>query len=108
MAESFPLDWPLGYIRTRTRTRSKFKPTSLDKIQILLRKELNLLKAKKVIVSSNIPLRRDGSVYAEYLAKKIEDPGMAVYFIHDDQPVVVCCDKYELPWENMYALAKGI
>lgn len=108
MAESFPLHWPIGYKRTQHRQPSKFKQTMPDKIQELLYDELGRLKAKSIVVSSNAPLRRDGRLYTEYLLKKIEDPGIAIYFKYHEQDVVMCCDQYEYPWENMYALAKGI
>lgn len=108
MIEAFPLHWPFGYKRTKFRKQSIFKQSQLDKIQILLRAELGRMSATNVIISSNIPLRRDGGLYSEYLAKKMEEPGIAVYFKHKEQDVVICCDQYEYPWENMYALAKGI
>lgn len=107
MAESFPLDWPLGYKRTKTRIQSKFKE-SLDGSQLFLQAELRRLGARKVVISSNIPLRRDGGIYTEYLSKKIADPGIAVYFTYKDQQVVMCCDQYEYPWENVSALGRGI
>lgn len=108
MAESFPLDWPLGYKRTKYRKGSKFGEKPPDTIQKMLWAELNKLRAKKIVVSSNVPLRRDGQIYSEYLTKKIEEPGIAVYFAYNERDVVVCCDQYEYPWENMLALAKGI
>lgn len=108
MVEAFPLHWPFGYKRTQYRKASLFKQAQLDKIQILLRLELDRMKAKNIVISSNIPLRRDGGLYSEYLAKKIDDPGIAVYFKHKEQDIVICCDQYEYPWENMYALARGI
>jgi hypothetical protein len=108
MAESFPLDWPLGYKKTSNRKRSAFREKTLGGVQNLLRAELNRLGARSMIVSSNLPLRKDGNIYSEYLSKKIDEPGIAVYFKYRQQDVVICCDQYEYPWENMYALAKGI
>lgn len=108
MAESFPLDWPLGYKKTINRKRSAFREKTLDGVQNLLRAELSRLGAIKIIISSNLPLRRDGNIYAEYLSKKIDDPGIAAYFNYRGQNLVVCSDQYDYPWENMYALAKGI
>lgn len=108
MAETFPLDWPLGYKKTQFRRKSKFKQAAPDSIQLLLNAELRKLSAKKIIISSNIPVRRDGGIYADYLCKKMAEPGIAIYFVHKEQNVVICCDQYEYPWENMYALAKGI
>jgi hypothetical protein len=108
MAEAFPLDWPLGYKRTQYRKNSNFKQSAPDRVQQEAYKQLNLLKAKKVVISSNLPLRKDGGMYAEYLTKKIEDPGIAIYFNYEGQDVVMCCDQYTWPIDNLYALAKGI
>lgn len=108
MAESFPLDWPIGYKKTVNKKSSAFRDTSPDKVQTLLRAELKRLGASNIIISSNAPLRRDGSVYAEYLSKKIEDSGIAVYFNYKGKPVVLCCDSFYYPWENMLALARGV
>lgn len=108
MAETFPLDWPLGYKKTAQRKRSLFKPQTPDVVQEQAYKELRLLGAKKVVISSNIPLRKDGRMFAEYLTKKIDDPGIAIYFHFDGDDVVMCCDQYDYPIDNLHALSKGI
>lgn len=107
MIEAFPLQWPIGYKRSINRIRSKFKE-ELDRTQIFLNRELKLLGAQKIVISSNIPLRRDGGLFSEYMSKKLEDPGIAVYFTYKGQEVVMCCDQYLYPWENMSGLARGI
>lgn len=107
--EAFPLHWPLGYKRTppEKRTYSRFQIT-MDKAQQFLRNELRLMGASNLIVSTNIPLRRDGMMYADWMNKKIDDSGVAIYFKHNNKDVTMCCDKYNKIWENVYALGKGI
>lgn len=107
MIEAYPLQWPVGYKRTVNRSWSKFKQ-SPDKVQQLLKSQVKLLGANELIISSNVNLRKDGSMYTDMMATNISDPGMAVYFKYKGKDVVMCCDTYLKPWENLYALAKGI
>lgn len=107
--ENYPLQWPLGYTRTPSykRQRSNFKQT-MDGAQRFLRDELRRLGAKDLIVSTNIPIRQDGGMYAAYMGKKLEDPGVAIFFKWNKKEVTMCCDQYNTVWENTYALGKGI
>lgn len=109
MIEAFPLDWPLGFKRTDPDKRfsSPFKQT-MDKSQIFLRHEIKLLGARGLIVSTNIPVRKDGGLYADYMIRNIEDPGVAVYFRVGTEDIVMCCDQYLKVWENVYALGKSV
>lgn len=109
MIEAFPLDWPLGFARTRDDARkwSQFKQT-MENAQRFLRHEINLLGAGGLIVSSNIPVRRDGMFYTEYMNKKMDDPGVAIYFKMGTDDIVMCCDQYLKVWENIYALGKSV
>lgn len=107
MIEAYPLQWPIGYKRTASRSGSSFKQIP-DKAQIFLRSELQRMGAKEVIVSSNVPVRKDGYLYADITATNISDPGIALYFKYKGKDIVMCCDSYLKPWENIYALGKGI
>jgi hypothetical protein len=107
MVEAYPLHWPVGYKRTNHRSSSRFNQTP-DKAQALLRSELSRLGVSKIVVSSNVPVRNDGGLYSDMMGARIPDPGIAVYFKYKGNDVVMCCDTYERPWENIYALAKGI
>lgn len=107
MIEAHPLHWPIGYKRTKMRKDSLFKQVP-EKAQRFLNDELRRLGAEKVIVSSNIPVRKDGYMYADMTAEKITDPGISLYFKYKGQDVSMCCDQYLRPWENIYALGKGI
>ncbi len=105
--EKYPLHWPAGYKRTQQRGHSQFKQT-MEKAQQFLHKELERLKASAIIVSSNIPVRNDGMFYTDWMKRKIDDPGVAVYFKHKGKDRVLCCDTYSYVWENTYAIGKTI
>lgn len=107
IAEAFPLHWPVGYRRSPIKKDSKFKQT-MDGAQRFLREELTRLGAKNIIVSTNIPLRKDGGMYADQMHRLHPDPGVAVYFKHKERDIVMCCDQYVRVWENVYALGKAI
>ena len=108
MVQAHPLHWPVGYKRTKWRKSSAFRQTA-EKAQQFLRNELHRLGASSVVVSSNVPVRNsDGYMYADMSTSKIDDPGVAIYFKYKGKDVVMCCDAYERPWENVYALGNGI
>lgn len=105
--EAFPLSWPPAWKRTISPEKSQFK-TNFTVARSKVIKELRLLGCGdwNVIISSNIPLRKDGLPYANFA--NIQDPGIAVYFRLKDKPMVIACDKYKTPVENMTAVAKTI
>lgn len=59
-----------------------------------------------VIISSNIPLRRDGLPRAN--CPRVQDAGVAVYFRLKDEARVLACDKWDRPEHNLWAIAKHI
>lgn len=105
--ESYPLSWPVGWKRERYRTASKFK-TSFSRARTQLFNELKLFGCpdSNVVLSSNIPLRKDGLPYSG-LANPT-DPGFAVYFRWKDKPMVFACDQYKKVEDNLYAIVKTI
>lgn len=103
--EAFPLHWPDGYPRTKHPERSRFQ-ASLGYARDGLVYELRMLGAKDVILSTNIPLRRDGFPYATYAPFK--DVGVAVYFKYNGDNVVLACDKWDRVEHNMQAVRKAI
>lgn len=110
--EAFPLHWPLGFKRNtpNQRIRSTFKQ-GMEKSQAFLRRQLELLGAGRLIVSSNIPVRKDGGLFTDWMARKIDDPGVAIYFQlggESEGYTSMCCDQYLTVWENIYALGKSI
>jgi hypothetical protein len=80
----------------------------MDQAQRFLRSEIARLAARDLIVSTNLPVRQDGGLYADYMKRKIDDPGVAIYFRYKGKDVAMCCDQFPTVWENIYALGKGI
>lgn len=107
MIEAYPLQWPVGYKRSASQKSSPFKQTP-DKAQRFLRDELYRMGARGLIVSSNVPVKKDGSLYSDLMSSVIPDAGVAIYFEYKGKKTVMCCDKYQRVWENIYALGKGI
>lgn len=110
--EAFPLHWPLGYRRTDShrRSRSLFKQ-GMETSQKFLRAEIDRLGAKGLIISTNIPVRKDGGLFTDWMSRKIDDPGVAIFFklkAQGDAYISMCCDQYLTVWENIYALGKSI
>lgn len=104
LREAYPLTWPDRQKRTdySRRRDSKFE-LELGRARDELLRELKLLGAENVVLSSNVPLRRDGLPYADTSEPK--DPGVAVYFERRvgwdsatqrtiRKPFVIACDSY--------------
>jgi hypothetical protein len=102
---AFPLRWPPGQPRTLKPRRASFKITAGDARKDLLY-ELYKLGARGVVLSTNVPLRRDGLPYAD---GDPADAGVAVYFeLPDDRGVMVeheiACDAWDRVKDNMRAI----
>jgi len=105
MIEAYPLCWPVGYKRTVWPISARFD-TSFSGARDRVIKELRLMGAKDVIISTNVPLRQDGLPYANF--KSIQDTGVAIYFIYDKEQMVFCCDKWKKVEDNLQAICKTI
>lgn len=113
--DAFPLCWPVGWKRTShyEKKASKFK-TSFAVARDQLFRELKLLGVRvansweppRIILSSNVPLRRDGLPLAGQSNPK--DPGIAVYFHLNDKPMVFACDQYSKVEDNLYSITLTI
>ncbi len=112
MHEAYPLAWPLGQARTPAPKRrdSRFD-TPFARARDELLRELALLGAHDVVISTNVPTRRDGLPYAA--AREPDDPGVAVYFTRrvDAQarpaawtPFTIACDTYTKVRDNLRAV----
>lgn len=109
MAEAFPLAWPHGWDRTPAHKRKPgaFQATA-DKARRELLNEIVRLGGNYPVISSNVPLRRDGMPFSEGSRAKIADPGVAVYFMKAKRQMVFACDQYDAPWKNIRAIGKTI
>lgn len=105
-AKAFPLSWPSGWERAQKRANGPFK-RSLDAARRIVSMEVKRLGGTDVVISTNLPLRKDGMPYASGVMK-INDPGVAVYFNFKDKPMCFACDKYHHLQDNMTAIAKTI
>lgn len=107
MTQAFPLQWPHGRPRSKYRHASTFRVTPAKAYDEMM-DELERFGAKSVVVSTNIPLRRDGTPYRDGLNDRLADPGVAVYFMKGKRQVCLPCDAYSLPWENCRAIGKAV
>ena len=104
-AEAFPLAWPVGWPRTRSPQRSRFD-TSFTSVRDGLFGQIKLLGGTHIVLSTNIPLRRDGLPYAGQ--RQPDDRGVAVYFLRRSKQMVFACDRWEKVEDNMRAIEKTI
>lgn len=105
MIDAYPLQWPVAWPRTKSPQPARFD-TSFASARNNLLRELDLLGARDVIISSNIELRRDGLPYANQ--RQPEDTGIAVYFTLNGEQQCVPCDKWTRTEDNLQAIRKTI
>jgi DnaJ domain len=101
MPEAYPLDFPPHQPRTKTCKRAQFQ-VSFAQARDELLSELDKMKAVKIVISTNIPLRRDGLPYANQ--REPEDPGVAVYFDWNHHSYCFACDKWDRVKDNIRAI----
>lgn len=105
MIDAYPLQWPMGWPRTKWPERARFD-TGFATARNELMRELNLLGATNIIISSNIELRRDGLPYSG--RRQPEDTAIAVYFKLNGEDQCVPCDKWTRSEDNLQAIRKTI
>lgn len=103
--EAFPLQWPAGRPRTKWTERSNFE-VMLGRAIKDIQEEVRRLGGSALVISSNLPLRRDGMPYAN--ASQPADRGVAVYFRYKWKPMCFACDRWNRIEDNMRAIAKTI
>lgn len=123
---AFPLSWPRGKKRTDSYRRVKgpfttgrdtsgFGEQSRGKQRITiagavarLTHELQLLRARNVIISTNLELRKTDGLPKSSQTRMQQDPGAAVYFRLDGDPITFAVDKYDDVAQNLAAIAAHI
>lgn len=103
--EAYPLTWPPGKPKQGGREQSLFR-TNLGKAITNLQREVKLMSGTNLVISSNLPLRKDGVPMAR--AGYIGDPGVAVYFDLKKKPMCFACDRWNKVDDNMQAIAATI
>lgn len=108
--EAYPLQWPTAWKRTpaHQRQRDKFT-TSFAVARDGLLNELRLMGVARseIVISSNVPIRKDGLPYAVG-SMVLPDPGICVYFTLDGRHVAMPCDKWRRVDGNLQAIRKTI
>lgn len=111
VVESYPLAWPAGRPRTLNRRYSRFGAVGGGVISTYaaigrLNEQLRLLDAKDIVISSNLPVRRDG--LPRSVAREPDDSGVAVYLRLKGDAHCLACDRWEKVAENIAAIAAHI
>lgn len=113
MIEAYPLCWPEGRKRTPTYAREPARfDTSFARARDAIIREIEMLTGTRrygdagIIISTNIPLRRDGLPMASY--RRPDDVGVAVYFSYHRAQRCFACDRWDRIEDNLQAVAKTI
>lgn len=108
----YPLSWPVGWKRTEGAYRRKAKfhrsnrPLTMVEARTRIRRELRLLGASNVVLSTNVELRHDGEPYSN--RREPDDVGAAVYFSLRGQARSFACDVWTRVADNIAAMEKHI
>ena len=104
MRNPYPLQWPPGMPRTTYRTHPKFgSHFSKDRDSVIW--QLKKRGASQIVITSALPVRRDGLPYA---ATGAEDPGIAVWFVRKGKEGVIACDNWIRVADNLRAIDKSL
>lgn len=114
--DAYPLLWPETWPRTeKYKRKSSRYVANFAKARDEIVRELKLLGAKEIVVSTGVPLRKDGLPYAGM--SEPDDPGVAIYWAEcagykDGQSQyvhrVIACDHWRTVRENMRAAGLAI
>lgn len=105
---AFPLAWPETWKRTKWPAVSRFRTIGVGQARDGMLREFDRLGAKSVVISTNLPVRRDGLPYANERLRGDGTSGVAVYFRLAGQPRVLACDTWSSVACNMVAIRKHV
>lgn len=108
MIEAYPLCWPIGQKRTEVINTANFGKYTLTEVCRQVQDEIRALRGTGIIISTNIPLRKDGLPFIDYQRRSITDKGVAVYFTYKNNQVALACDKWDSIEHNLRAIAKSV
>lgn len=106
---AFPLSWPTGWPRCTSRTDGRFGRAdawSIARAREELARQLELLGARSITLSTNLERRLDGLPRGKQAQP--EDPGASVWFTLNGKPTVLACDRWWRVEHNIRALALHI
>lgn len=110
----YPLAWPAGRPRTKSRVRGNFQETEGDKKRRVtmttacerVEAEVSRLGGSYALISSNLELRLDGRPRLD--RGPPADPGVCLYFQIKGTPYAMACDTYTEVTQNIAAIAAHI
>jgi hypothetical protein len=106
MTEAYPLRWPEGWPRARSRDWGRFsKHLDTDRAFRDLEEELSRLKASNVVISTNLKPR---GVPSDPKADPRLDPGVAIYFLYNGKQMSMAQDRYDTVAKNLRSLTLAI
>ena len=112
MIEAYPLQWPEGWPRTpsyRRESDNRFggrAGVTVGRARDQLMDELRRLGATDIVVSTNVPVKADGLLYADN--KRLDDPGIAVYFKFKRKSLVMARDVFVSVAGNLRTLGLAV
>ncbi len=104
--QSYPLSWPVSWARTNYRRGSDFGRHSIAECVDEITRQLKLLGATDIVISTNLRVRQDGLPYSNQAQPG--DTGVAVYFKLRKADRVLACDRWIRVEDNMWSIAKHI
>lgn len=110
MTQAHPLQWPDGWPITPHHKRiitDRFRVTFGNARNELVH-ELSLMGAANVVISSNMAVRADGLPYASEAKRRIEQPGVAVYFTLNGRSMVMARDGFSTVLNNLRSVGLAI
>ena len=119
-AQAYPLHWPAAWPRVPESDRrearfsygrgqqgwSRTRGASLFVAVNNLLEELDRLGAANVVISTNIPVRRDGLPYSN--RREPDDSGVAVYFNLAQENKCFPCDRWDRVADNIHAIGLSV
>lgn len=96
--KAYPLHWPQGWPRSTMPASSKFGDRTPHQALAELTRQLEMLKATGIVISSNVVLGNASP----------KDKGVCVYFVMKGKPYALPCDKWNRVEDNIWALAKHV
>lgn len=107
MMQAYPLTWPTDWPRTPSYARGA-GPNQMPagRIRQLLIRDLEMMGAQDVVVSSMVATRKDGLPYSGQ--REPDDPGVVLYFQRKGQDIAIPCDRWSTVGANLRAVGLQI
>lgn len=106
MINAYPLQWPAHWPRTSSPERHPSMVRDFTRNRDEVIKQLDLLGATTVMISSNIVARLDGIPRSGQ--REPDDHGVAVYFTLNGEQQCIPCDKWDSVAQNLRAVAMTV